>query len=96
MSKDEICAIAPVVNPSKPTGEQLSSWIHGDDASLHWASGRGGDYVVTCHREYWGGNNWNAEHQRGRRRQQLGTAATVEQAKALTQRDYDLATERRS
>ena len=55
------------------------------------ASGHGGNYVVTYRSEWSGGHYWNAEHQRGRRVRQLGTTATAEQAKALAQRDDDLA-----
>jgi hypothetical protein len=68
------------------------SWWHLDDKSVHWASGRRGrgHYMITpCSSDH-----WNVDHRRGPRgswRRQLGIAATVEQAKAIAQTDYDLA-----
>jgi hypothetical protein len=84
--------------PPAPTAQAtsrdpLSWWSHADDASVHWAGGHSGNYVVTYRSEWSGGHYWNAEHQRGRRVRQLGVAATLEQAKALAQRDHDRARE---
>ena len=64
---------------------QLSWWWR-DDRNLYWASGCRGGYVVAL---YNGGGYWNVDHRRGpggTKRRQLGTAATVEEAKALAQR----------
>jgi hypothetical protein len=92
---------SPTTNPPTPTAQAtsrdpLSWWSWLDDASAYWASGHSGRYFVVCRREWAGGHYWTAEHQRGRRVRQLGVAATLEQAKALAQRDHDLAPERRS
>ena len=95
MSTAELATAARAVKQSKQ--DKALAWCcRADDASMHWAGGQGGSYVVTYHRAWSGGGFWNAAHEPGRRRRQLGTAATVEQAKALAQRDHDLATERRS
>jgi hypothetical protein len=71
------------------TGEPLSWWIGLDAPGRYRASGHSGIYAVTYHREWSGGGCWNAEHQRGRRVQQLGVTKTAEQAMALAQRDHD-------
>jgi|GraSoi2013_100cm_1033763.scaffolds.fasta_scaffold207650_1 hypothetical protein len=64
------------------------SWWHLDDKKVHWASGRRGrgHYVVAlCAGDY-----WNVDYRRGPRgswRRQLGTAATIAEAKAIAERD---------
>ena len=74
--------------PAKPLKKQprLLWWHRADDAGLYWASGHGGDYVVTCRNGF-----WDIEYRRGRRQWRLGTAATLEEAKARAQRNYDRA-----
>ena len=71
----------------------LSWWTRADNANLHWATGGRGRYIVSACSS---GNYWNVDHRRGpggRMRRQLGGAATIEEAKALAQADYELARE---
>ncbi len=71
----------------KPT-DALSWWIHLDSSGVITASG----YTLIYHGPWRGGGGWwSAEHGRGRRRRQLGTAKTVEEAKALAQADHNRA-----
>jgi hypothetical protein len=67
------------------------SWWHLDDKKLHWANSRRGRYVVVlCAGDY-----WNVDLRRWakrKKRRQLGTAATIAEAKAIAQADYALVT----
>jgi hypothetical protein len=72
----------------KPPKKETLSWWHLDDK--HWANSHPGHYVIAPS----AGDYWNVDHQRGPRgskRQHLGIAATVEQAKAIAEADYNLA-----
>jgi hypothetical protein len=67
---------------------RLSWWSRSDNANLHWASGCRGCYVVAHN-----GDNWSVDHRRGlhgTKQRHLGTAATVMEARAIAQADFDL------
>ena len=69
------------------TGKQARlSWWWRDDRKLYWASGCRGGYVVTLTN-----GCWAVDHRRGPRgskRRQVGTASSVEGAKAIAERDF--------
>jgi hypothetical protein len=68
----------------------LSWWARLDDASLYWARGRRGLYVVALRADYWSVDHLPGASY-GRPIRQLGMAPTATEAKALAQADYDLA-----